>query len=302
MEEKFREYARLKEERLRELLKVIEPSLILRHLSFKMCRSGKAGFELIERTNDVELLLAEFSHFRIIEAIRKMGYPFYTDRLQSLRNELYRDNYGLICDAIWNTLGTLNQDLVSVATVAFLEAIDNVSTDYSGKPQTYVFTYVSCKLREAVGNLKKGMLLLTYLKRFCGVENAEELIAKGDVKVNGKVCYNRKQVVSLEDEILIGDERPFSSSKVVSFEPTGTVTLFSGGDQFGSLQRKEFWDVVRSVAGDEGFEVLYLKSCGYSSSEIADELGISIDRVKNIVKTAMSRLRKNRNEFAGFSF
>jgi len=302
MEEKFRKYARLKERRLRELLEVIEPALILKYLSHKMCRSGKAAFELIERTNDAELLLSEFSHFRIVEAIRKMGYPFYTDRLQSLRNELYIGNYGLICDAVWNAAGTLNQDLVSMATVAFLEALDNVSADYSGKPQTYVFTYVSCRLKEAIGNLKEGMLLLTYLKQFCGIEDAEKLIARGQVRVNGKVCYNRKQVVSLEDEILIGDERSFAPSRIVLFEPTGTVALFSGDDQVDLLQRKEFWDLVRNVAGDEGLEVLYLRACGYSSSEIADELGISVDRVKSVMKTAMRRLRERKSEFAGFSF
>ena len=291
---KFKEYVDLKEKRLRELLTVIEPALVLKHLSCKMCRSGSAGYETIKEANDPNLLLSEFPHFRVIDAIIKSGYQFHTGILQELRNELYQENYGLICDAVWNASGTINSDLVSMASIAFLEAIDNLSNGFEAKPQTYIFKHILCRLKENISSAKQGMSIITCLKKYCRYEDAEELITQGKVKVNGKPCYNKKQIVSFEDEILVGEEVQFLPAEKTAYSVKPT--------QFKNVAKAELWKSVCNVIGKDNMEIVYLKMSGYSNSEISDELGIPPREVREILRRSLGRLKRKKNEFTGFSF
>lgn len=294
--DKFLEYAGLKEARLREVLGVVEVSLIVRCLRPKMFKSGAGGYDTVLETGDAKLLLEEVAHSRIIGALRKLGVNFYDEKLQQMRNELYRENQGLLYKAVLSVTGTKNDDLLANASVYFLEAIDNLLPTADTKPQTYVYSFVVGRLKDHVTSQKKGFLLLTYLKRYCGFENAEELIVQGKVKVNGCTCYNKKQVVSLEDEILVDGEK----TAPVGFPSLCDEEAFLSPD--GELERKELWKAVKQAVGEEKAEVLFFYCAGFSVPEIADEFGYPPEKVRGMIRSAVAKLRERKDEFAGFAF
>ena len=291
----MKEYAELKEARLKEFRDVVEPAYLLSYLPVKACRGGREKLEEIGRQNDWELLLSSFQRSRIIKAVIKAGYPFYTPELQRKRSELYRRHYGLICDAVKKvTGGTMPEDLLSEATVAFLEGIDNLLPHMAGKakPATYVFNHVIGRLREYLSSQKNGFTLRWYLKELCRFENADELISAGKVRVNGITVRNPKRKVSLTDEILVLDERPLSPSKPVCSSSPAT--------QEDDLERTELWETVKFIVGELEGEALRLYLSGYTFREIGDELGVSARKAGSMVSRAMGKLRERRQEVAGF--
>jgi len=283
--EKFREYARLKEERLRQVLSAVEPDLILKHLSTKMFKSKSKGYGKV--LENPSLLLEEVSHSRLISALRKMGYPFYTSEMKRLRNELYRENYGLICKAVQSVAGSFQESLFHSAVVYFLEAVDNLRSSFSSKPQTYVFGFITGRLKEEIARRKGGMTILSYLKGVCGYENAEELLAGGKVFVNGRVIYDKNFRVRVDDEILIeGESR---------FVPPSVVLLKEETPPSERLEREEFWREVRSRVGDVNEGILRAYAEGRPLREIAEELGISLSAVKTRLEYSLRKLKEVRD-------
>ncbi|ADU97692.1 RNA polymerase sigma factor, sigma-70 family (plasmid) [Thermovibrio ammonificans HB-1] len=276
------EYAYAKEERLSEFRfgNVVEPSFLIDYLPPKACKGGMKRLEEIRKSNDWELLLESFTRSRIIRAIIKAGYSFYTDELQRKRSALYREHYGLICEAVSRVSGFLSEDFVSEATVAFLEALDNIVPGKlnGAKPTTYVFAHIVSRLKEFCTS-KSGLTVYTYLKKLCGYENASELLEQGLVRVNGRVVRKPSWKVSLTDEILVGDERAASPSSCLG-EPSTPAS------QEEELLSSDFWRVIRGTVGDVGAEALAMYANGFSFREIAEELGLSIWQVSEFIRKA----------------
>jgi len=285
-----RKYAILKEKRLEEFRGVVDPAYLLSYIPQRACKGGLKRFEEIRQTNDWHLFLSSFQRSRIIKAIIKAGYSFYTEELQRKRSSLYRENYGLICQAVKRVYGTIVEDAVSEATVAFLEGIDNLLPEKLSfvKPSTYVFNHMVGRLREALEG-KTGFSLLYYLKELCGIDNADQLIRKGLVRVNGSVVKNPKRKVVLTDEILLGEERPLLPSRAVR----GGCCHVSYEDQ---IVEEELWEAIGRILGEREALAVRLRVDGYSVREVAKELGISSLEVSSAVK----ELKRRRMEIEEF--
>jgi len=280
--EKFKKYVELKEKRLSEAVSVVSPELILKHLSAKMFKSGKKGYEEVLRKPS--LLLEEVSHSRIVSALRKQGFPFYTGEMRKLRSDLFAENYGLICKAVLRVAGSLSEDLVSSASVYFLEGLDNLRLPFSSKPQTYLFSYVTGRLKEEMARNKGGMTILSYLRKVCGYGKAGELLASGKVSVNGKVIYDKNFRVRVEDEIIIeGEERFLPSSRVLCSEETRPEER---------LERESLWREVEMKVGKLNASLLREYFSGSSIKEVAEKMNMAVTSVKSRIDYSLNKLRR----------